>query len=272
MPVDVDAVLGALKTGPPYLKIEWDHFRLAANFDSHIGKSVVKIVDYHRNDPNSGGQYFIIIDDPKWEPKSDVFVVTLDEEGAPDVLRLPIGEASSACTNLDIANMKWNDWFNWDKNERFVRQGYKHFPELPAGVFNLANGDGAEDGDEEAFKDIMKTINAGINKRRSEDHDPQIARYIDKDTLGSDEDADVLNQTWPSVLIIVDQPALDTKNVLAIHVDPNTWARLDECRLAAEVAGEYLRWMGMGFCKWRQWDVIMGPKLEEAMEELSVAE
>ncbi|KAF2806759.1 uncharacterized protein BDZ99DRAFT_465550 [Mytilinidion resinicola] len=142
---------------------------------------------------------------------------------------------------------------------------YSDKPEAKFACYSLDNHN--HDDKHEEHTSILATMNIGLSARR-EDYGPPICvnagngggnhQHINDLLEAHTQVAQTLNvhSDW---FAVVEPTSKATKSVTLVYKG------VGEATVPIEWAGEVLRWLGIGFCRWREWDELM--ELETAVRD-----
>jgi len=200
----------------------------------------------------------------------DLLLVNNSFNGFPDAMRVDLDCAMGLCQVAELNGEA--DWLLWvstaDHNDELPC--YSDKPEAKFACYYLANDD--PDDKYEENTSILATMNLGVRARR-EDYGPLIC--VDAGNGGEDyqhirdlleahtQVAQNLN-VHPDWFAVVDPSSKMTNSVTLVYKGFGDEG-YDHCPVPTEWAAEVLRWLGIRFCRWREWDELM--ELETAVED-----
>ncbi|KAF2500955.1 hypothetical protein BU16DRAFT_522032 [Lophium mytilinum] len=273
---------------------DWESiFRVLENVN-FVGSSVAETICHWQvhKDKSPGNFLFIVIDTPQWPsappleaaletgspppetekqastPYPDLLVVYNDFDGFPDAMRHSLEGAIGEVLRLEtIGRPDWSTSLIGMSEPDPDLRGWSDKPEAKFACYSLVGDSSRED-----FTSALDKMNSGIRGRR----DVYMARIcVDAaNTGGSDEHIkDIVEvhsekardlDAHPDWFAVVEQTSLSTNTVTLVYKGFGE-AGYDHCPVPVEWAGEVLRWLGIGFCRWREWNELM--ELEAPVED-----
>ncbi|KAF2498880.1 hypothetical protein BU16DRAFT_615860 [Lophium mytilinum] len=263
-------------------------FKLVKNVSDFIGGPVAAIIRHFRSRYPASCQpdeeLFIVIDRPQWPTapppelvpdgdnkrrsaysihNQDLLLVNNSYNGFPDAMRVDLDRAMGWCEVTD--NNGCADWYTWmdraDWSDEKMRQ-YSDKPEAKFACYNLTGDDHDDKHDE--LTSILTAINHGLNSRR-ENYGPRIC--ADAGNGGGDHKTinDLLEahaqvaqelNVHPDWFAVIEPTSKATNSVKLIYKG------VGDATVSIERAGEVLRWLGIGFCRWQEWDELIELEME----------